>query len=154
MILGCHHVAISTPNLERSCAFYSDLLGFSVIKEMGYGRSGTPKPHLQSDDGAVQAALLKLGHIYLEILEYSYPVPKLQDPDHGVVDHGIAHLCFQIKNLKSEYTRLSEAGMVFHSPPLEVPGCESLFVYGRDPDGNVIEFIDFGEGDEFPKVYE
>lgn len=147
-------MAISTPDFERACRFYQELLGFSVVKEMGYERSGTPKPHLQADDGAVNGALLKLGHIYLELLEYSYPVPKEQDPAHGVVDHGISHLCFQVTDLKAEYARLSEAGMEFHSAPLDVPGTGSLFIYGRDPDGNVIEFIEFGEKEEFPRVYD
>ena len=153
MILGFHHVAISTSDLERSCTFYCNLLGFEKVLDMGYERSNTPKPHLQSDDGAAKAAIVRAGNVYLEIAEYSYPVPNPINPDRQVVDHGLAHLCFQVTDLKEEYKRLKEAGMEFHSPPLEVPGSSSLFVYGRDFDGNVIEFVELGKGDSFPRVY-
>lgn len=153
MILGFHHVAISTSDLERSCQFYCDLLGFKRVLDMGYERTNTPKPHLQSDDGAVKAAVVKAGNVYLEIVEYSYPVPNPLNPDRRVVDHGLAHICFQITDLKAEYAKLVEAGMEFHSSPLEA-GHGSNFIYGRDPDGNVIELIELGRTDPFPSVYE
>ena len=33
MIRGVHHVAISTPNLERIVAFYRDVVGAEVVYE-------------------------------------------------------------------------------------------------------------------------
>jgi len=154
MIQGFHHIAISTPDLERSCRFYCDLFGFEKVMDMQYARSNTPKPHIQADDGAAKAAVVKAGHIYIEIMEYSYPVPAPLNPNRQVVDHGLAHMCFQIKDMKTEYKRLKDAGMEFHSEPLPGMHKDSLFIYGRDPDGNVIELIDFSPEETFPKVYE
>lgn len=39
MIRGVHHVAISTPNLERIVAFYRDIVGAEVVYE-GVGNEG------------------------------------------------------------------------------------------------------------------
>ena len=153
MIQGFHHVAISTPNLERACDFYCRLLGFEQVMTMSYERSGTPRPHLQADDGAARGAVVRAGYVHLEIVEYSYPVPNGIDPRRQVVDHGLAHLCFQVTDLEREYARLLDAGMVFHSTPMKGLDEGSLFVYGRDPDGNVIEFIEFGPVNSFPVVY-
>ena len=36
MIRGIHHVAISTPNLERIVAFYRDVIGAEVVYEGGW----------------------------------------------------------------------------------------------------------------------
>ena len=36
MIRGIHHVAISTPNLERIVAFYRDIIGAEVVYEGGW----------------------------------------------------------------------------------------------------------------------
>ncbi|MBN7797651.1 VOC family protein [Parahaliea mediterranea] len=153
MIQGFHHVAISTPDLERARDFYCGLLGFEQVMTMGYERSGTPRPHLQADDGAARGVVIRAGFVHLEIVEYSYPVPNPIDPRRQVVDHGLAHLSFQVTHLESEYARLCEAGMVFHSEPMQGIDEGSLFVYGRDPDGNVLEFIEFGPVATFPAVY-
>ena len=38
MIRGVHHVAISTPNLERIVAFYRDVIGAEVVYEGGWSQ--------------------------------------------------------------------------------------------------------------------
>ena len=43
MLHGIHHTAISTANLERSLAFYRDLLGFTVMSEGDGKRGSTPE---------------------------------------------------------------------------------------------------------------
>jgi catechol 2,3-dioxygenase-like lactoylglutathione lyase family enzyme len=55
-----------------------------------------------------------------------------------VCDHGITHLCLDVEDLDAEYERLLAAGMTFNSPPQDL-GAGVRTVYGRDPDGNVVE---------------
>ena len=45
-----------------------------------------------------------------------------------------------------EYQRLRDAGMRFHSPPLDAGPTRCC--YGRDPDGNVVELLEFTRPDD------
>ena len=36
MIRGIHHMAISTPDIERAKTFYCDLLGFELVVDAGW----------------------------------------------------------------------------------------------------------------------
>ena len=58
-----------------------------------------------------------------------------------VCNQGITHICIAVSDIAAEHARLSAAGMAFLSPPQDVPGlCRA--VYGRDPDGNIVELIE------------
>ena len=41
MIRGIHHTAISCIDIDRSVAFYRDLLGFELVMEYDWSESGT-----------------------------------------------------------------------------------------------------------------
>lgn len=139
MIRGIHHTAISTPNLDRALAFYRDLLGFGVVFEFGWP-SGTEIADRITGlrDSSARAVMLRAGNAIIELFEYASPTPRPGDPRRPVADHGITHLCLDVKDLDGEYARLRAAGMSFHCPPQDIgPGLRTT--YGRDPDGNVIE---------------
>jgi len=153
MIFGLHHAAISTPNLKRALDFYCGLLGFEKVYEFSWQKSGKPNVTLETDDTAGRAVVLKSGHGFLELFEFDYPTPKAADPHRPVIDHGITHLCLQVRNLPLEYERLSKAGMRFHSEP-QGQEIGSLYVYGRDPDGNVVELMEVNHPDHFPTTYD
>ena len=48
--------------------------------------------------------------------------------------------------IDGEYQRLRDAGMRFHSPPLDAGPTRCC--YGRDPDGNVVELLEFTRPDD------
>ena len=139
MIRGIHHVAISTPNLERLVAFYRDVIGAEVVYEGGW-QSGNPA--IDSIVGlkksAAKQAMLKLGNAYLEFFEYESPKGAEKNPEYGVNDHGYTHFCLDVQDIEAEYQRLSSHGMVFNCEPPDLGGAIRA-TYGRDPDGNVIE---------------
>ena len=141
-----HHVAISTPDLERSLAFYRDLLGFEVVFG-GEWQPGTAAADVITGlkDSSARQVLLKGRNAYMELFEYHAPVPRPGDPDRPVCDHGITHLCIDVEDLDAEYARLSEAGMPFHGPPQDLGGGVRT-IYGRDPDGNVVEIQELTPG--------
>lgn len=53
------------------------------------------------------------------------------------------HLCLEVVDIAAEYERLRTAGMSFHAPPPEVASNGLKAVYARDPEGNVIELLEF-----------
>lgn len=142
MILGFHHAAISTPDLGRCVQFYKDVVGCEEAWSFAWP-AGTPDADRMTGlaDSAARAVMLKLGDSYLEVFEYSSPNPRPLDPDRPVCDHGITHVCLQVQDLHAEYARMKAAGMRFHSEPLTQDS--GYVIYGRDPDGNVVELIEF-----------
>lgn len=142
MIIGFHHAAISTSDLERAVRFYKEVVGCEVAWDFAWPE-GTPLADEMTglENSAAKAVMLKLGETFLEIFEYSSPTPKPQTGMRPVCDHGITHICLLVTDLHEEYVRMKAAGMSFHSEPLTQE--TGYVVYGRDPDGNVVELIEF-----------
>ena len=115
-----HHTGYTVSNLDRSVAFYRDLLGCEVIatqeKEGGYLAAIVGYP-----DAHVRMAHLRVpgGEHVIELFQYLAPpggrveaVPP---------DVGAAHLCFVVDDLPALYEWLLEHGVEsFVSPPVEV----------------------------------
>ena len=140
MIRGIHHVAISTPNLERIVDFYRDVIGAEVVYEGGWEAGSEVIDSIVGlKNSHAKQAMLRLGNAYLEFFEYVTPAGETKDPAYGVNNHGYSHFCLDVKNIDAEYERLKEHGVAFNCPPPDFPGGAIRATYGRDPDGNVIE---------------
>jgi catechol 2,3-dioxygenase-like lactoylglutathione lyase family enzyme len=147
MIRGIHHTAISTVDLDRSLAFYRDLLGFEPVLDFSWpeGTANMNATHdLEQTSGRV--ILLKAGNAMLEIFEYATPAPRSADPSRRLCDHGITHFCIDVDDIDAEYQRLSDGGMRFHCAPVDYGTVKCT--YGRDPDGNVIELQEIKSADD------
>ncbi len=142
MIRGIHHTAISTGDLERAVDFYVGLLGFEVVDRFDWDQGTEWADRITGLEGsAARAAMLKLGNACVEIFEYSSPPPRPADPHRPVCDHGITHIALLVSDIDAEYERLQAAGMYFHSAPTG----RLRAIYGRDPDGNVVELMEVAE---------
>ena len=140
MIRGIHHVAISTPNLERIVAFYRDIIGAEVVYEGGWKKGSAVIDGIVGlKDSHTKQAMLKIGNAYMEFFEYVNPPGEPIDPQYGVNNHGYTHFCLDVKDIDQEYERLSQNGMTFNCPPPSFEGSPIRATYGRDPDGNVVE---------------
>ena len=142
MILGLHHASITTGNLDRLTAFYRDQLGFAVVLETGWDGDNAQADTIFGLTGsAVRMVMLRTANAFLELFEFAHPASPERGADRPVFHQGLTHICIAVSDLEAEYARLSAAGMPFNSAPQLVPGlCRA--VYGRDPDGNLIEFIE------------
>ena len=114
----------------------------TVVREFGWP-AGIPAADALTGlrNSAARAVMLRLGDSYLEIFEFSSPTPKPGDPDRPACDHGITHICLEVRDSQAEYARLKAAGMRFHAPPQAQEG--GFLTYGRDPDGNIVELLEF-----------
>lgn len=100
-------------------------------------------------DSAARYAFVKVGNVFLEIFEFSSPTPN--DQSHRACDYGLVHLCFAVDDIQAEYARLKAAGMAFNGSPAEFED-GSIFTYGHDPDGNIIELLEIPAGADTPKI--
>jgi catechol 2,3-dioxygenase-like lactoylglutathione lyase family enzyme len=149
MLRGLHHVAICTPDANRSIAFYRDQLGFELVVDQSW------QPGIDLADTVLglerssgRQVLLRIGNAYLELFEFWSPSGRAGDPDRRVCDHGYTHLCIDVDDLDETYERLLTIGVPFHSPPQDLfPGVRTC--YSRDPDGNVVEIQELAPGHPF-----
>ena len=142
MLVGIHHTAISTPNLDRSVAFYRDLFGFEPAFDFSWDGSNEDFKRTHAEpETAGRVVMLEREGARLEIFEYAVPkpAPLLSVPRN--VDHGLCHFSFEVKQIDDEYARLEGAGMQFLSEPVAQSYVKCC--YGRDPDGNLIELIEY-----------
>ena len=147
MIRGIHHTAISTRDLERSIAFYRDLLGFEIALDFSWpeGTANMNATHrLEETSGRV--VLLQAGNCMLELFEYATPTPRPAEGDRRLCDHGITHICLDVDDIDAEYARLEAKGMRFHCPPVDYGTVKTT--YGLDPDGNFIELQEIKSADD------
>ena len=143
MIRGIHHVALSTPDLAGSVAFYKEAFGFEVVIESGWDRGSEWVDTIVGlKDSSSTQAIMKAGNTYIEIFEYHTPTPEPLPEGNPVNNHGYTHFCVDVVDIDFEYERLTKLGMKFHCPPGpagEMGGGTIRATYGRDPFNNVVE---------------
>ena len=142
MIRGVHHVAISTPDLDRLAAFYVDVVGFVPVMSTSWNDRPIIDRIIGLAGSAARQLMLQAGNAYLELFEYASPRGTPADPDRNPSNHGYTHFCLDVTDIDAEYARLSAAGMTFHAPPpttAELGDGPLRAIYGRDPDGNIVE---------------
>lgn len=153
MIRGAHHVAISTPNLERLLGFYRDLLGF---KEVGRAQweAGTDviDKVLNLKGSAATQVMLKGANLCIELFEFKSPDATPMDPQRPVCNHGHTHLCLDVTDIDDVYNDLVAAGIKFHAPPQDFGTVKAT--YGRDPDGNVFEIQEIMDPQATDRIFE
>jgi catechol 2,3-dioxygenase-like lactoylglutathione lyase family enzyme len=146
MLLGLHHTALSTPDAERLVAFYRDHFGFEPAFDFRWDEAneGFRRTHAGAQTRG-RVIMLERGSSRLEIFEYQKPAPRTVRGLPGNADHGIRHLAFEVKEIEREVARLRSAGVRFLSDP--VPQANVKVCYGRDPDGNLFELIEYFDHD-------
>jgi glyoxylase I family protein len=150
VIRGIHHVAVHVHDLDRMIRFYRDAFGFEVVGEPFSWENDAFIDRIVAVKGsAAKGAMLRAGTCYLEMFQYSAPKPNNSnglDP----YDKGYTHFCVDVVDIAMEFERLKGLGMTFPEPaPINVG--HVITIYGRDPEGNLIEIQETIDGKcDFP----
>ena len=142
-VSGAHHTSYTVSDIERSKAFYCDLLGCELLWEREivekYFRDIVAFP-----DSVVKAAELRIpgtDHM-LELFEYVHPRGQKQDLNTN--NPGNSHLAFIVDDLQAFYQELKAKGVKFKSEPIEVDYGDNTGAWGVyvvDPDGISMELF-------------
>jgi catechol 2,3-dioxygenase-like lactoylglutathione lyase family enzyme len=145
IVTGVHHVGIGVRNIEASRQFYKDVLKCTqVTADFGISHNAMPdffrtSPHVfngwmyqQEEDGIV-----------IECIQRLEPSPR---PIHKQIrfgDIGVNKLTIEVANVKKFCEEYKDKIRFLCEPKeTEIPGWgDYRFVFGTDPDGNLIEFI-------------
>ena len=141
-IIAADHTGITVTNLERSLAFWRDVLGFQLSHRPH--QTGELASEITGVPGAgISIAVLKgYGH-KIELLEYLAP-PKRQHFRPRPCDVGSVHVAFVVDNLDAVLERIAASGWKAAGNPQTLqrgPNTGKRVVYVRDPDGATIEFM-------------
>jgi lactoylglutathione lyase len=145
----CHHHGFTVSNIERSLAFYRDVLGLELVRISERRDLPSYDQILGYKDVALTVALLRhpADEFLLELFTYHNPQGQSRPLDNSFV--GAAHVAFEVEDIDVLYARLTEAGYRAISPPADVERDGAIVaraMYALDPDGISVElFQEFGD---------
>ena len=125
-IKAIHHIAIICKDYEVSKRFYTEVLGFSVLKET----YRSPRDSFKLDLG--------LGENYvIELFSFPDTPPRLSRPEAS----GLRHLAFAVDNIESEIDALAKKGIQTEGVRIdEITG--KKFAFFTDPDNLPLEYYE------------
>jgi catechol 2,3-dioxygenase-like lactoylglutathione lyase family enzyme len=142
-MIAADHTGITVSNLERSLAFWHDVLGFELL------HTAHQKGELAQEITGVAGAEIKLavlrapgGH-KIELLEYLAPVDRKR-ADIRPCDVGSMHVALLVRDLDAVLERIAASDWKAAGKPQMLqsgPNAGKRVVYVRDPDGTTIELM-------------
>jgi catechol 2,3-dioxygenase-like lactoylglutathione lyase family enzyme len=141
-IIAADHTGITVTNLERSVAFWQDVLGFELSHRAHH--TGDLASEVTGVPGAeISIAVLKgYGH-KIELLEYLAPANR-KNVDLRPCDVGSVHVALMVDNLDPVLSTIAASGWRAAGEPQTLntgPNTGKRVVYVRDPDGITIELM-------------
>ncbi len=141
-IIAADHTGFTVANLERSVAFWRDVLGFELSHRTH--QTGELASEITGVPGAeISLAVLKgYGH-KIELLEYHAPADRKR-VDSRPCDVGSVHVALTVYNLDAVLSAIAASDWKAAGKPQTLktgPNAGKRVIYVRDPDGITIEFM-------------
>ena len=148
---GVSHIAVCVRDLEKSLAFYRDILGMRVTFDEVQDTTTGGLPHIYKHPRQTRRTVhvrYGEGHTIPSLVLTSHPGDS-PDGDPIKLDQvGISHISFTVGNVKALAAELESKGVQLAGPMDSFTnsqgGVSSIFVY--DPDGILVQFDSGGGG--------
>ena len=137
-------MGITVSDLDRSLAFYRDLLDGEVVVDTRVASDGLAEV-VAVPDSVLHLVLIQLGNTVLELIQYDEAPGKPHVI--GNNDVGAMHVAFAVDDIQAAYVDLSARGVQFNAPPYTFTAADSASIAGvtiayfRDPDGVQLELV-------------
>jgi len=126
LLPAIHHVALICSDYPRSKAFYSETLGFRIIREVYRAERGSWKLDLEVSPG-----------VSLELFSFPSPPPRPSRPE----AQGLRHLAFAVPDIDGVIATLEARGVTCE--PVRVDEFTGRrFTFFADPDDLPIELYE------------
>jgi catechol 2,3-dioxygenase-like lactoylglutathione lyase family enzyme len=155
-----HHVGLTVADLERSVAFYRDILGFRKTLDMPLKGSNLERLLLLKPGTKARSVIMQAGRAItgeVELIAFDPPAEQPTGPKRPG-NPGVFMLSFEVKGetLAEVHERLRQKGIRFIADPLDLglPGYGSIKALSfEDPDGIIIELIQLPSLEEAQRVH-
>jgi glyoxylase I family protein len=141
-IIATDHTGFTVANLDRSLAFWQDVLGFELSHRAHH--TGNLASEVTGVPGAeISIAVLKAPGHRIELLEYHAPSDRKR-ADLRSCDVGSVHVALTVDDLDAVLSTIAASGWSAVGKPQILktgPNAGKRVVYVRDPDGTTIELM-------------
>ena len=145
-VLRCNHTSFTVSDLDRTCGFFVDALGFKLISRAPHDQA-VIRDIIDVDGANIEVAYVEGPGNLLKLIQYLAPA------EHDKVvaqpcDTGFAHLAFDVTDVDAAIAASQVYGFRPINPPTTIdkgPNTGSRVVNLRDPDGVTIEYIEKDE---------
>jgi glyoxylase I family protein len=141
-ILAADHTGITVVDIERSLAFWRDVLGFELSHRAH--QTGELAAQITGIPGAeILIAVLKAPGHKIELLEYRAPADRTHLRPRPC-DVGSVHVALIVDDLDAILERIASSGWTAAGQPQTLtvgPNAGKKVIYVRDPDGTTIELM-------------
>lgn len=121
-----HHIAIICSDYERSKAFYTEILGLTIIREV-----------YRAERQSYKLDLALNGQYVIELFSFPNPPPRLSRPE----GTGLRHLAFEVDDV-NQTVKMLEAHHIIAEPIRIDEFTQKRFTFIADPDDLPIEFYE------------
>ena len=145
------HVNIVVADLDRMVAFYRDVLGLRVTKQVTISGEWVASVVGLSDVHADVVYLDFEAGPRIELIRYNRPSASRPEGIDRPNAQGLRHLAFKIDDIEAVVAKLKSAGVRFFSDVRRVPdsqvtyagGIRKRLLYFQDPEGNLLELCEY-----------
>ncbi|MEM1249494.1 MAG: VOC family protein [Acidobacteriota bacterium] len=136
-----HHTGVSVADMERSLAFYRDLLGLEVTFDSDVRNHEGFEAVVAMEEARGRVVWLGAGdETILELWQYENPKGRPLPTDYRPADHGVTHYALEVEDVHEVHRRIVEAGHAANASPQDLD--LHLTTYVRGPDGEIIEILE------------
>jgi lactoylglutathione lyase len=144
-IKACHHHGFTVFDLEKSVAFYRDILGLEVVRISERTNLPSYDAMLGFDDVKLQVAILThpVNAFVLELFQYVNPPSAKRELKNNYI--GSSHVAYEVEDVDEVYARMQQAGHDAIHPPVDVVRDGQKVargMYALDPDGISVELFE------------
>lgn len=141
-VLQFSHTGICVSDLERSTAFYRDVLGFKEHHHLHFEDEGTSKL-LRIENVSFEVVYLERDGTVIELLDFRERIETRDARPRDINKLGLTHISFNVNDIESLLGAIEAAGgRVLQETRLGVPGSPVVALFVADPDGTLIELIE------------
>lgn len=149
MLLDTLHFSFTVSSIERSIAWWCDVLGLELVHRQRQENAytpilvGIPGAVLEIAQFAIPGVSPGRSTHMLELVEYVTPRGTVERGP-ATNEVGAAHLAFLVDDLPERYERMAAAGVAFRNPPVEITEGANrggMAAYLHDPDGITLELL-------------
>ena len=126
LLLGVHHIAIICSDYAVSKAFYTEVLGLEIVREV-----------YRAERASYKLDLAVGGQYVIELFSFPAPPPRLSQPEAT----GLRHLAFAVADVEAARRHLAAHGVACE--PVRVDEFTGRrYTFFSDPDGLPLELYE------------